>query len=107
MSLANSFAAPAGWPTALAARLADDCGSPVLNGQVVATFSNGDPALTMKLTDSTLGVYSATWAPSKVTGTMTMTAHASAPNLASASVDITGAVTANQAPVPSDSRTER
>ncbi len=103
--LPNSFAQPAGWPTALAVRLADECGSAVLNGQVVTTFSNGDPALTMKLTDTTLGTYSATWAPSHVTGTVTMTAHASAPNLATASVDITGAVTPNQSPVLSTNGT--
>ena len=41
--LTNSFAAPAGWPTPLIVQLANDCGDPVLNGQVVATFSNGDP----------------------------------------------------------------
>jgi uncharacterized protein (TIGR03437 family) len=97
--LANSFAAPAGWPTSLAVRLADDCGSPVPNGQVIATFSNGDPALTMKLTDPNGAVYSATWSPSKVAASMAVTARASAPNLASASYNITGSVTANKAPV--------
>src|SRR6202040_4127367 len=64
--LANSFAAPAGWPTSLAVRLVDDCGSPVPNGQGVATFSNGDPALAMKLTDPNNAIYSATWSPSNV-----------------------------------------
>ena len=98
-SLSNSFAEPAGWPTALMLQLADDCGSPVLNGQVIATFSNGDPALTMKLTDSSAGTYSATWAPSKVTDSMTVTAHASAPPLAAATVDLTGSVTPNKVPV--------
>ena len=97
--LANSFAAPAGWPTSMAVRLVDDCGSAVPNGQVIATFSNGDPALTMKLTDPNAGVYSATWSPSKVTDSMAVTARASAPNLASASFNITGSVTANKAPV--------
>jgi uncharacterized protein (TIGR03437 family) len=97
--LSNSFATPAGWPTNLTVQLADDCGSPVLNGQVVATFSNGDPALPLKLTDSTIGVYSATWSPSKVSGVMTVKAQAVAPGLASAGVDITGAVTPNKVPV--------
>ena len=99
VGLPNSFSQPAAWPAGLALILADDCGSPVLNGQVVTTFSNGDPALTMNLTDHTLGVYSATWAPSHVTGSMTMTAHGSAPNLTAATIVITGAVTPNQAPV--------
>jgi Putative Ig domain. len=97
--LVNSFAAPAGWPTSLAVRLVDDCGSPVPSGQVVATFSNGDPALTMKLTDSAAGLYSATWSPGRVADTVTMTAHASAPNLLAAVSNVTGSVRANQAPV--------
>ena len=98
-SLTNNFAAPAGWPTTLALQLADDCASPVLNGQVVATFSNGDPALSMKLTDPTAGVYAATWSPSKVSGAMTVTAHAAAPSLAATTVDFVGSVTPNKAPV--------
>jgi uncharacterized protein (TIGR03437 family) len=97
--LANSFSAPAGWPTSLAVRLVDDCGSPVPNGQVVATFSNGDPALAMKLTDPNAALYSATWSPGKVADSMAVTARASAPSLASASFNITGSVTANKVPV--------
>ncbi len=97
--LVNSFAAPAGWPASLAVRLVDDCGSPVPSGQVVATFSNGDPALTMKLTDPNAGLYSATWSPGRAADTVTMTAHASAPNLVAAVSNITGSVRANKAPV--------
>jgi len=97
--LVNSFAAPAGWPTPLIVRLADDCGDPVLNGQVVATFSNGDPALAMKLTVPEMGLYSATWSPGRVSSTMTITARAAAPSLQATSADITGSVTDNKAPV--------
>jgi uncharacterized protein (TIGR03437 family) len=97
--LVNSFAAPAGWPTPLIVRLADDCGDPVLNGQVVATFSNGDPALTMRLTVPDNGLYSATWAPGGVAGAVTVTARANAPNLAATTADITGTVTPNKVPV--------
>jgi len=97
--LVNSFAAPAGWPSPLVVRLADDCGDPVLNGQVVATFSNGDPALALKLTDRGSGLYSATWAPGRVSTQMTVSARAAAPNLASANAEITGAVTSNKVPI--------
>lgn len=97
--LANSFATPAGWPSSLAMQLVDDCGSPVLNGQVVATFSNGDPALTMKLTDAGVGLYTATWSPGKISTPMTVTARAVAPNLASAVKSLTGSVTPNKAPI--------
>jgi uncharacterized protein (TIGR03437 family) len=97
--LNNSFASPAGWPTPLAVALSDDCGSPVVNGQVVVTFTSGDPALAMKLTDPNAGTYSATWSPKNVTSAVTVTARANAPSLASASADIGGAVTANKVPV--------
>jgi uncharacterized protein (TIGR03437 family) len=80
-------------------QLADDCGNPVLNGQVVTTFSNGDPALTMKLTDPVAGMYSATWSPGKISTPMTVTARAAAPNLASAVRNMTGSVTQNKAPI--------
>ncbi len=33
----------ASWPTPLEITVSDDCGNPVTNGQVAATFSNGDP----------------------------------------------------------------
>jgi uncharacterized protein (TIGR03437 family) len=98
-ALANSFTAPAGWPTSLAVRLVDDCGSPVSNGQVIATFSNGDPAVAMKLTDPNAGLYSGTWSPGKVADSMTVTARASAPTLASVSYNLTGSVTANKVPI--------
>jgi uncharacterized protein (TIGR03437 family) len=53
----------------------------------------------MKLTDPTAGVYSATWSPSKVSGAMTVTAHAAAPSLAATTVDFVGSVTPNKVPV--------
>ena len=96
--LANSFATPAGWPSTIAMQLADDCGAPVINGQVVTTFSNGDPALTMKLADPATGLYSATWSPGKISSPMTVTARAAAPNLASAVRNMTGSVTPNKVP---------
>ena len=103
--LNNSFISPAGWPTSLAVALSDDCGAPVVNGQVVATFSNGDPALVMKLTDPNTATYSGTWSPRNVTNAVTVTARANAPALASTSADILGAVTANKVPVLSTNGT--
>jgi uncharacterized protein (TIGR03437 family) len=44
-SLGSGFAVSAGWPNALEARVVDDCGRPLPDGSVVATFSNGDPPL--------------------------------------------------------------
>ena len=51
-ALVSNFAAPAAWPIELAVQLFDNCGNTVGNGQVVATFSNGDPPLVLALADS-------------------------------------------------------
>ena len=62
--LANNFAQPTSWPTPLAVLLVDDCGQPVASGQVVATFSNGDPPLALSAGDSAgSGIYAGTWTP--------------------------------------------
>jgi hypothetical protein len=44
-SFGSGFTVPAGWPNSLEARVVDDCGRPLAEGSVVATFSNGDPPL--------------------------------------------------------------
>jgi hypothetical protein len=64
--LVNNFAQPTAWPTPLAVLLVNDCGSPVTNAQVVATFNNGDPPLALVATDTTSGIYSATWTPGNI-----------------------------------------
>ncbi len=66
--LVNNFAQPAAWPTPLTIMLVNDCGLAVSNGQVVATFSNGDPPLALAATDTTSGIYSGTWTPRNTSG---------------------------------------
>src|SRR5262249_17802929 len=58
--LANNFGVPAGWPETVSVLMTDDCGRPVANGSAVASFSNGDPALSLR-SDQSSGTYSATW----------------------------------------------
>lgn len=58
----NNFNVPAGWPEALVVDLRDDCGQPVEGASVVASFSNGDPPLTLRA-DGDSGAYSADWQP--------------------------------------------
>ena len=96
--MVNSFIAPAEWPQTLIVRLADDCGLPVLNAQMVASFSNGDPPLAMQLTNPQVGLYSATWSPSSSSAQVRILAQASAPDLGTASAAIIGQVLSNQAP---------
>ncbi len=101
-ALVSNFAAPAAWPIEIAINLSDDCGSPINNGRVVTTFSNGDPPLILSLTDAT-GDYVATWAPQHATNQITVNAFANAQALPSATLQLPGAVTANNAPLLANS----
>jgi uncharacterized protein (TIGR03437 family) len=97
-ALVSDFAAPASWPTPLEIQLSNDCGSPVTNGQVVATFSNGDPPLALNAENSTSGLYSGTWTPRTTGSQVVVTATAMAPGFATATARISGAVAPNVAP---------
>ena len=58
-SLGTDFAVPAGWPVPLDVRVVDDCGAPMVAGSVVASFSSGDPPVSLVgLKD---GRWSGTW----------------------------------------------
>ncbi|HXJ43095.1 MAG TPA: hypothetical protein VNH18_27690, partial [Bryobacteraceae bacterium] len=96
--LVNSFAAPASWPTPLAIRLVDTCGSVISNGQIVATFSNGDPPLGLTLVDGKTGLYSATWTPRRTSQQVTINARATASGYATATAQLAGQVIPNEAP---------
>jgi len=97
--LVNNFSAPATWPTPLAITLADDCGHPVTNASVVATFTNGDPELALPLANSATGLYTATWTPRASSPQVIITAVAAAPGLLPATAQISGAVVPNPKPV--------
>jgi uncharacterized protein (TIGR03437 family) len=64
-SLADSFAVAVAWPSTLGVRVVDDCGSPMLSGSAVATFSNGDPPQVLKHSQN--GNWSGTWQPRAAT----------------------------------------
>jgi uncharacterized protein (TIGR03437 family) len=97
--LGNNFAQPTSWPTPLAVLLVDNCGQPVTNGQVVATFSNGDPPLALNATNTTSGIYSGTWTPRTSSGQVTVAARATASGFPAATAQITGSVTPNAVPL--------
>jgi uncharacterized protein (TIGR03437 family) len=97
--LVNSFSSTAGWPAPLIVRLADNCGDPVLDAGMVASFSNGDPPLPMRLTNPQVGLYSATWLPQR-SGDAVVTATAASPALGTARTAIIGFVLdSREAPV--------
>jgi uncharacterized protein (TIGR03437 family) len=46
-SLFNNFSTPAAWPQPLESLVIDDCGAPLMSGRVVASFSNGEPPVSL------------------------------------------------------------
>lgn len=97
-SLVSNFATAAAWPTPLQVQLNDDCGNPLPGGQVVATFSNGDPPLILAPQDATSGLFNGTWTPHGSGAQVTVKASGSAPSLISAAIQISGAVDPNAVP---------
>ncbi len=59
VSPASRFVAAPGWPIALRVLVVDNCGSPLRNGLVSATPSNGDPEISLEHVGS--GFWTGTW----------------------------------------------
>jgi uncharacterized protein (TIGR03437 family) len=97
--LVSDFSSPASWPTPLAIVLADTCGNLIVDGQMVTTFSNGDPPLPLALVDSTQALYSGTWTPRNPGTQVTVSARASASGYPTANAQVTGKISPNTAPV--------
>ncbi len=79
-------------------QLDDDCGASVTNGNVVASFSNGDAPLA--LVGDSLGNYSATWQPGAANSGMVVTLNAAAGTLQPATAKLYGGIAQNQTPPP-------
>lgn len=97
--LVNSFSQPASWPTPLTVFLVDNCGNPIANGQIVATFSNGDPPLALGYAGGASGNYTGTWTPRATSSQITISARATASGLAAQTIQIAGQVTPNATPL--------
>ncbi|GEM_PF-575331 len=87
-----------GQPAGLEVQLLDNCGKAATNATVTATFSNGDPGLT--LTNLGNGIYSATWNPVTANAATAVTIQAVQSPLTSANTTVNGVVTANSATTP-------
>jgi uncharacterized protein (TIGR03437 family) len=96
--IVDNFSVPAGWPASLIVQLNDNCGNPISNASVVASFSNGDPPLPLA-GDQVTNVYSATWQPGAVVPSMTVTVNASSGTL-QAVAQFVGGVNPNASPAP-------
>lgn len=97
--LVDNFSAPASWPTPVSIFLYDDCGNAVSSGQVVVSFTNGDPPLALGLANSSTGLYSGTWTPRNAGSQVALNARATAAGFPAAAIQLTGAVVPNVAPV--------
>ena len=92
--LPSGFRATSGFPASIEVSIADNCGTPVTAGTVTASFSSGDPQLSLlSLKD---GRWSATWQPraSAAQVTISVRARQTLPAL-EGSFDIGGVVQAN------------
>jgi len=98
-SLTNNFSVPAGWPATLVVQLNDNCGNQVSTGAAVASFSNGDPPLSLS-GDRQTGLYTATWQPGVVTPTMTVTVNGTAPALTPVTAQFVGSINQNSSNPP-------
>jgi uncharacterized protein (TIGR03437 family) len=77
--LGSSGIVPAGWPQTITAKVVDDCGAPMTTGSVVASFSNGDPGLTLNNLQN--GTWTGTWQPRNINAnTVQVTVAAQLPN---------------------------
>ena len=98
--LFDNFSVPAGWPATLEVEANDDCGNPLVDASVVASFSNGDPPLSL-IANGQSADYSATWQPRTPASEMTVTVDAAAGLLKSAEVQLGGNVNSNSRLAPS------
>jgi uncharacterized protein (TIGR03437 family) len=94
-TLSSNFVSAAGWPTSLEAQVIDDCGNSVSNATVVASFSNGDPAVALSSLGN--GIYAGTWAPVNPSPQTVVTIRAFLAPLTPATVTIQGGVGGNPA----------
>jgi uncharacterized protein (TIGR03437 family) len=73
--LSSGFNATAGFPGQVAVQVVDDCGTAMTTGDVITSFSNGDPPI--RLTSLKDGNWVGTWTPQRVVSPITVTADSS------------------------------
>lgn len=76
-TLGQSFGVPAAWPVELEAQVTDDCGNLLNSGDVTASFSNGDEAVSLVPIQD--GTWQSTWQSGNGQGPVTVTVTATDP----------------------------
>lgn len=97
-SLGAGFSVTAGWPTPLEVRVVDDCGRAMTTGSVAASFSTGDPPVSLASLQD--GRWAGTW-QGRGSGQVTIALRAETRNpTLSGATDVTGGLQANANPPP-------
>jgi adhesin/invasin len=99
IGLVDNFELLTGLPTAVAVSVLNDCGAPVTNAQVEASFSNGDPPLMLAAVSNSSGVFSGTWTPRSVSPQTAVMVNVKSPQLLDGISKITGQVATGAAPL--------
>ena len=94
-SLLAGFQATVGLPVPVEVQILDSCAKTMDTGTVVATFSNGDPPLT--LTGAGGGQWTGTWTPRTFAAQTTVTVKAIGTNAVMGMLQLAGSVAANTA----------
>ncbi len=75
--IAEGFSIPASYPGQVGVKVVDDCSTPMVDGGVTVSFSNGDPPL--RLTSLKDGTWAGTWTPQRSLASISVTAAANLP----------------------------
>ncbi|HTW66367.1 MAG TPA: hypothetical protein VME17_17210 [Bryobacteraceae bacterium] len=96
-TLGPTFTVSAGWPTALAVSVEDDCGMPLqTTGSVTVNFSDGEPPLSLQAQGS--GDWEGTWPTGNAATGVTLKIHAANPQGLAGDQDVTGNLASQQQP---------
>jgi uncharacterized protein (TIGR03437 family) len=96
-TLGQTFTVSAGWPTALAVNVKDDCGMPLNStGSVTVSFSDGEPPLSLQSLGS--GGWETTWPTGNAATGVTLNVHAASPQGVIGDEAVTGNLASQQQP---------
>jgi uncharacterized protein (TIGR03437 family) len=73
-SIAAGSTAPVAWPTLVSVQVVDDCSNSFNTGSVIASFTNGDPPISLTAIGG--GTWTGTWTPQRTTANSTVRADA-------------------------------
>ncbi len=95
--LVQNFRTNVGWPTPLLVQMVNDCAQKVTDATLLASFSNGDPALVLSNLGN--GFYSGTWVPTTQSTNVNVTLNAIHAALGQATVRLSGSLAAADTPI--------